>query len=135
MGRYVISMTATGKPQEFLATDSHSGGYPYWSSFFSSAEIYDSLEKAQAEINGAFFTKNSVMGDGTIYPPMMIHSGLGLNNKLQENTGTLSIDEIVLTPVETRNVSSKLHVGIDAQRMRENALNKLTPEERQLLKL
>jgi len=135
MAKYVIAVTANGAEQRFLGFDSHSGGYPYWANHFSGAHVFDSLEKAQTEIQGSDFTKNSLMSDGMIHPPHMIHSGLGLCNTKVANEGVLGIYEIALTPVETQVIKSQLILGLDEARMRENAIAKLSQAERDLLGL
>lgn len=50
--KYVITATDKGE-RVYYAIDSHSGGYPYWSTYFGSAKMFETLEKVVAARNGA----------------------------------------------------------------------------------
>lgn len=50
--KYVITAIDKGE-RVYYAIDSHSGGYPYWSTYFGSAKMFETLEKVVAARNGA----------------------------------------------------------------------------------
>lgn len=134
MEKFVIGISSKSAIISWLATDRDSGN-PYWTTYFPGAIQYDSLAAAQKHLNSGDFTRNQVMHDGTIYPPILIHSGLQLNKHNVEASGVIEIFQIKLEPVERKEISSKLIIGVDETIVRRNALSKLTPKERTVLGL
>jgi hypothetical protein len=56
---YVITAINTkSKEREYYATDSHSGGYPYWTSFLSSAERKKSVPVIKWSYNDCMFSEH-----------------------------------------------------------------------------
>ena len=90
---FVIQIETDGL-KKYLSYDEQSGGYPYWTPYLFSAHPFITIELAQEVLASEYFTKSSVMANGAVYPPPMIHSGLGLNLKRPYASGKLSIQKI-----------------------------------------
>jgi len=90
MSLYVIVATNDTDPvPQFYAIDHASGGYPYWTKWQGSAQVFDSIEKAEEVLTHSDFTKPSEMSDGTIFPPTMVHSGAGIS--ITKPAGALNV--------------------------------------------
>lgn len=92
---------------EFYALDENSGGYPYWSSSIRNAEIL-TLEQAEEILKSDFFTKDCKMSDGSINPPIMIHSALKLCNANTKAEGRIIIAEIGYKEILSKSIKGKL---------------------------
>lgn len=56
---YILSAIDKSGKRVYYDTDSHSGGYPYWSSFFRSIKIFESLESVPV-LSPNDYMRNSV---------------------------------------------------------------------------
>lgn len=96
---------------KYLGHDSNSGGYPYWSTYIGSATLYQTDEEARRVLDGPDFTNHSVMSDGAVFPPVMIHSAAEVNNA--RPVGYLSI---AVRPVELGITTYQLRVLAEIKR-------------------
>jgi hypothetical protein len=94
---YVITVkNLERKSFDFFAIDHASGGYPYWSSLSKNAEIFKTKEDAEQVLTSDDFTKNRIMSDGTICPPIMVHSGAGICNTKLSGVAEVAIAKLEL---------------------------------------
>lgn len=107
---FVILITKLDDPTksvEYVGIDSQTG-YPYWTTYLGNARFFDSVASAEEFLGSSDFTKDSETTDGTVYPPRMIHTGLGLNNTKHFRQGLISIVRVVLSTVEQSLVSGRI---------------------------
>lgn len=96
---YVITVETAGKTS-FYAIDRDSG-YPYWTTFLSSAKMFPTFAEAKNAI-----TDKSMFVDPWFHgAPLMIHSGLDLSNSNPRGVGEFSIKKIVFETIETETVT------------------------------
>lgn len=89
---FIISgITIKENKKEYYAIDNSSGGYPYWTSFLTSAKMFKTIEEASKPLCSEFFTRIQKMSDEDIYPPTMLN---------QMDMGSIRIEEIVLSEVK-----------------------------------
>lgn len=96
---YIITCVAAQSTEknkiQYFAIDNHSGGYPYWSRSLNAAKFFTDFDEAIMTIEREILdAKNSKMSDGTVYPAPMVHSGLGLCNKIRVGTAIFSVQKI-----------------------------------------
>jgi hypothetical protein len=96
----VIACTLDNENYKYLALDANSGGYPYWTDHFKSAEMYSDSSRDQERMNRELDCvqndPDSKYSDGTIYPNVMKHSALDLSNKKLSGSGWLVVLQIKL---------------------------------------
>ena len=112
---------------KFVGHDAGSGGYPYWAGHLRGATYYTDVDAVMKELASSEFTRPRKMSDGTVYPPSMIHSALGLNNEKESGEGVLKICKIELVDVYNQKISGSL--GREA-----HVEAKITKEEEETLK-
>ncbi len=95
---FVITNYVNGK-REFYAIDQQSGGYPYWSSSITNAKAFGTKEDAKTALYASDFNDKVKMTDGSVHPPRMIHSALGLCNTKLKGYGKITIDRLEFAPV------------------------------------
>lgn len=107
---FVITLTSNDRPNEkkFMAIDSASGGYPYWSFNLAGAKFFASEKESQKMLQDSQFTKDSAMMDGTKFPPRMIQMGLEINNSKLSGEGIVRIEEIFLVTAFAEDVFGKI---------------------------
>lgn len=107
--RFIISVAVEGITR-YLGIDRASGGYPYWSDYFSSAEQF-SKEKADSWIEDfkAQASKEPVKSsDGTLAPPHEIYRLLGLNNLRTKATGIVRVELLIRSPILEITISGEI---------------------------
>lgn len=137
MTAYVVRAVNDQGKEQFWATDANSGGYPYWAGGLYAADVFQTREEAERVIEDDLLTKNIVMSDGTIYPPVMVHSGIGLCTKKFEGYMTIGVYAVEFVAVKDtiQTINASLDMGHDIDVVKKNALNKLTLKEREALGL
>ncbi len=114
MSYFVVCMQTSGQCK-YLGYDHMSGGYPYWSRTLSGAHFFiDSekdKEKIKHEIDQITKGKSVEMGDGTVYPNAMLHSGLDLSNERLTGSGTIFVLKIGFTNIEQHSVSASIKLN------------------------
>jgi hypothetical protein len=108
----VIACTLDNKTYQYLAIDSQSGGYPYWSNHLRSAEQYSDSEedhrRMRTELNSIINGPDRVFSDGGLSPNVMKHSALGLCNKKTQGDGWVVVLELRLERVETAYIEGAI---------------------------
>ena len=109
MKKYIISIIKDDTKQKmFLGKDISSGGYYYWTTIVNNAVMLNDIDEVDNILKSSKFTVYYKMSDGSTCPPRMIHSGLGLCNKLLENTGRIEILEIAFSCIKTKILKEKI---------------------------
>lgn len=105
--QFVIAITnkETGEMRFYCNED-----YGYWTSSIGHATIYNKLLDAMNTIQSSDFVKESVMSDGTIYPPRMIHSGLRLCNDNMKASGIISICKVEVSPTFFKEMDAEIKI-------------------------
>lgn len=107
---FVITITKFDDPTksvEYVGID-YQSGYPCWTTLLKNARFFDSLTSVEEFLNQSDFTKDSETTDGTVYPPRMIHTGLGINKAKPFGEGLISIVKVVFSTVEQSLVSGSI---------------------------
>ncbi len=110
--KVIACVNGSNDKPRYLGFDSHSGGYPYWSTTLHGAHLFglypgdDELlaKEYDAIVNGPM----STMNDGTRYPNHMLHSALELSNKAPAGEGQIMILEVSFTPTKVTPVSGEI---------------------------
>ena len=98
---YVIKVDIDAESPNYYSLDKASGGYPYWSSSITSAQIFNSKEEAlKIVIEDPSFNRGSKMANGTIYPPSMVQSGANVNSDKLESKCTIFINPLIIGPFD-----------------------------------
>lgn len=107
-------------------------GYQYWSTSLCGADLF-TQEEAEKILSDSSLKRNLKMANGQIFPPTMVHSGIGLCNKKQSGYMTIGVYAIEFVAVKdtVQTINASLNMGIDEEILKKNALSKLTPEETQ----
>ena len=93
---------------EFYAIDYRSGGYGYFTTAINYAKMFKSRQDALEVLEDFDFTEESVMADGTKYPPRLVQDCCDINKDKLEGECVISICEIQLTPILKRKFSGKI---------------------------
>lgn len=95
---------------EYLAYDSGSGGYPYWTRFLSNAYIFrdDDQDRLAYEMGSILNNPDREFSDGTTYPNLMKGFALGLRKDKPKGKGTIFVLEVSLTPIEQYPIEGEI---------------------------
>jgi hypothetical protein len=108
----IIACTLDNKTYQYLALDSASGGYPYWTTSLRSAEMFTDSEQDQRsmqyELDGIIKKPDSTYTDGTVYPNTMKQEALGLSNAKLSGNGWVVVFELRLERVETTYIEGAI---------------------------
>lgn len=91
---YLIVLKVNKDTFDYFAIDRTSGGYPYWTRLVNNAKIFETKEDAEKELTASEFTKNSIMSDGTMFPPRMVQIGANINYRKKSGTAEIAISKL-----------------------------------------
>lgn len=104
MGIFVITITKSNGEVKYYSQED----WGWWPSFIGQATFYNSLEEAKEVLEYRNFTENCTMCDGTIFPPLLIHSGLDICNTNMKASGTIAIMEVSITSVFEKHINAEI---------------------------
>jgi len=104
---YILITRVEGYDDEYYAFDSCTGE-TYFTSLFNRARFFTSKDDIKELLESDEFKKESLMSDGTLCPPIMIHSACHLSGYRLKGSAKLIIAEILISESDSIPVQGEI---------------------------